>query len=99
MTNTLTEAKNYLNDLGYIIIRIHDEWRILDKHDSRPFSVKQDDQLIDFAKSKGWSGDDSPGSLNFPEDTMEKIFELVINPPEPNEYLIDFLKESNQEKE
>ena len=99
MIEKLTDAQNYLNEIGYIIIRIHDEWRILDKHDSRPFSIKQDDQLMDFAKSKGWEIDDSPAYLDLPEDAMKKIWNIVENPPEPNENLIDFLKESISEEE
>ena len=48
-------AKEWLNVIGYIVVWIHDEWRVMTKrNDIEKF--KNDAQLIAFAREKGWEG-------------------------------------------
>jgi hypothetical protein len=52
--DAIIKAKNYLNVTGYLLLRVHGEYRVMYKFDSKAEKFKTDDELIAFARKKGW---------------------------------------------
>ncbi len=57
MGDAIIKAKNYLNVTGYILLRVHGEYRVMTKFASRTYRFKTDEELIAFAREKGWGGE------------------------------------------
>jgi len=71
----INEAKKYLDVIGFIIVRIHDEWRVTTKKSKNARSFKTDDDLIAFARTQGWR---EKQSELFPESYVNHLVRHCI---------------------